>query len=83
MVSLSHSILSILEYKEDVLQLTKLLRADNLALILQVVLLNYYVFSGNGAQIFGCICGAMPNKDVSIFLLMLRSSSVYDTFMPL
>ena len=41
------------------------------------------VFSGNGMQIFDSICGAVPNKDVSMFLSMLRSSSVCDAVMPL
>ena len=41
------------------------------------------VFSGNCASIFGCICGAVSNKDVSIFSSMLRLSSVCDAVMPL
>ena len=39
------------------------------------------MFSGNDARIFGCICGAVPNKDISMFLSMLRSPSVCDTVM--
>ena len=39
-------------------------------------------FSSNGVQIFGCICGAVPNKDVSVFLSMLKLSSVCDGIMP-
>ena len=34
-------------------------------------------------QIFGCICGAVSNKDVSMFLSMLIVSSVCDVVMPL
>ena len=41
------------------------------------------VFSGNCVPIFGCICGAVSNKDVSIFSSMLRLSSVCDAVMPL
>ena len=64
------------------------LREDNWASILEILeqsglveLLS--VFSGNSVQIFGCICGAVPIKDISMFLSMLRSSSVCDAVMPL
>ena len=34
-------------------------------------------------KFFGCICEAVPNNDVLMFLSMLRSSLVCDTFIPL
>ena len=73
---------SILECEENISQLTWLLRADNRASILEILEQSGFVellslCSTNDVQIFGCICGAMPNKDVSIFLSMLRSSLVW------
>ena len=72
---------SILECNEHISQATELLRSENWASILEM--LDQSDYFELLVKFFGCICEAVPNNDVLMFLSMLRSSLVCDTFIPL
>lgn len=75
-----------LECKENILQLTQLLRAEDWARNFgakATILLNYGLYVSLTMSKYLGQSGVVPNKGVLMFVSMLRASFVCDRFMPL